>query len=81
VCLSVLTRNESHKKDAKKALQSNKHIIGKYSVLVKMLQNYDFTEDQLERCVEFAIKGIQHNLQDVRNVSYKCMSELYRQMG
>ena len=31
--------------------------------------------------VKFAVKGIQHQLQDVRNVAYKCMSELYRFMG
>jgi len=29
-------------KDAKKNLNSNKHIIGKYSVLLKMLQSFDF---------------------------------------
>lgn len=26
------------------------------------------------------MKGINHNLQDVRNVAYKCMSEVYRFM-
>jgi hypothetical protein len=46
----VLTRNAptggANAKDAKKAMTSNKHIIGKYSVLLKMLQNYNFTKEQ-----------------------------------
>lgn len=33
-------------KDAKKNLASNKHIIGKYSVLLKMLSSFDFTQEQ-----------------------------------
>lgn len=48
VCLASLTRSATHtaSKDAKKNLLSNKHIIGKYSVLLKMLTSFDFTEDQ-----------------------------------
>lgn len=44
VCLSVMTRPPgavtagiSGQKDTKKTVNSNKHIIGKYSVLLKML--------------------------------------------
>ena len=46
-CLQVLTRSTppAASKDAKKSMLSNKHIIGKYSVLLKMLQTFDFNQD------------------------------------
>lgn len=47
-----------------------------------MLQTFEITErDQVKGSVNFALKGIQNNLQDVRTVAYKCMSELYRLVG
>jgi hypothetical protein len=49
LCLNVMMRNptaSANPKDAKKTMLSNKHIIGKYSVLYKMLQNYEFTGEQ-----------------------------------
>lgn len=50
-CLSVIVRpavsfgSAKDNKDAKKNMASNKHIIGKYSILMKMLQNYEFNQD------------------------------------
>ena len=45
--LNVMTRPvpTTATKDAKKTVLSNKHIIGKYSLLLKMLQEYDFSEE------------------------------------
>lgn len=63
-------------------MQSNKHVIGRYQVLLKILQAFEIEErDLLRNCVVFALKGIQHNLQDVRTLAYRCMSELYRLIG
>ena len=44
--LNVMTRPvaPTASKDAKKTMMSNKHIIGKYSVLLKMLQEYEFSD-------------------------------------
>lgn len=69
------------KKD-KKTMQSNKHIQGRYQALLRILSQFEVREPSLVKgAVAFALKGIQHNLQDVRNVAYKCMSELYRLVG
>jgi hypothetical protein len=45
---------------AKKTMSSNKHIIGKYSVLLKMLQEFDFTPEQCQTACKFVLKGVQH---------------------
>jgi hypothetical protein len=47
VCLNNLIRPAppAGSKDAKKNILSNKHIIGKYSVLLKMLQSFDFNQE------------------------------------
>jgi hypothetical protein len=51
-------------------------------VLQRILSSYDVKDKELIKgCVQFSLKGIQHNLQDVRNVAYRCMSELYRLVG
>lgn len=69
------------KKD-KKSMQSNKHIQGRYQALLRILSQFEVRDPSLVKgAVAFALKGIQHNLQDVRNVAYKCMSELYRLVG
>lgn len=83
VVLQILTRppGSGAAKDNKKNMMSNKHIIGKYSVLLRMLQAVEFNPEQLRSSVQFSLKGIQHNLQDIRNVAYKCMTEIYRSMG
>jgi hypothetical protein len=31
--------------------------------------------------LSFSLKGVEHNLQDVRNLAYKCIIELYKQVG
>ena len=85
-CFNVLFRSgpDPSKKEGaqKKSVNSNKHVIGRYQVLLRMLQSFDITENGMVKdCVAFSLKGIQNNLQDVRNVAYKCMSELYRLVG
>jgi hypothetical protein len=51
-------------------------------VLLKALQSYTITDKGLVReVVSYCVKAIQHNLQDVRIVANKCMTELYRIVG
>jgi hypothetical protein len=85
-CLSMLYRstapNPQDSKKDKKTMQSNKHIQGRYQALLRILSQFEVKDPSLVKgAVAFALKGIQHNLQDVRNVAYKCMSELYRLVG
>jgi hypothetical protein len=46
-CLNVLARPAptATSKDAKKAMLSNKHVVGKYGVMLKMLQSGDIGEE------------------------------------
>jgi hypothetical protein len=84
-CLNMLYRSTNPPQDGKKdkkTMQSNKHIQGRYQALLRILSQFEVKEPSLVKgAVGFALKGIQHNLQDVRNVAYKCMSELYRLVG
>lgn len=51
-------------------------------MILKILQSFDVKDDNLlKSCVAYSLKGIQHNVQDIRNVAYKCMTELYRLVG
>jgi hypothetical protein len=52
-------------------------------VLLKVLQQFDLGGERelTKACVTYCLKGVQHNLQDVRTLAYKCMSELYRIVG
>ncbi len=78
---STAPNPQDSKKD-KKTMQSNKHIQGRYQALLRILSQFEVKDPSLVKgAVAFALKGIQHNLQDVRNVAYKCMSELYRLVG
>lgn len=62
-------------------MAGNKLTIGKYAVLHKILKNNDFERENQQAALKFSLKGVEHNLQDVRNLAYKCIIELYRQMG
>lgn len=86
-CLSILMRttNPTASKDGgppKKSMQSNKHIQGRYSVMQQILATYDIQErDLIRNCVQFALKGVQHSVAEVRTNAYSCMKELYRIVG
>ena len=67
---------------AKKTMNSNKLIIGKYQTLARILGEVpNIPNDLLQKCLPFSNKGLQHALQDVRQPAQRCMVELYRYFG
>lgn len=62
-------------------MAGNKLTIGKYAVLAKILREAPFSKPEQDQALTFSLKGVEHNLQDVRNLAYKCVIELYRQIG
>ncbi len=80
--LKASSTSSSKEGATKKAMQSTKHLVGRQIVILKMLQSYEISDKSLIReLVSYCVKAIQNNLQDVRIVAYKCMSELYRIVG
>ena len=52
---------------AKKTMNSNKLIIGKYQTLARILNEVqNIPEDMLNKSLTFSAKGLAHALQDVR---------------
>ena len=67
---------------AKKTMNSNKLIIGKYQTLARILgEVQNIPNDLLEKCLPYSNKGLQHALQDVRQPAQRCMVELYSYFG
>ena len=84
--ISLLSLTQPPKKveqNAKKSINSNKQIIGKYQTLIRILQDQDLVIEapMHEQILKFSILGVQHALQDVRIVATKCIVELYKVMG
>jgi hypothetical protein len=65
-CIDAILRSAGpapNQKNAKKAMNSNKLIIGKYSTLARILSEVqDIPQDQLQASSKFAGKGLQHAL-------------------
>lgn len=63
-------------------MNSNKLIIGKYLTLQRVLSDSgDIQDDILQLILRFCLKGVQHQLQDVRMPATKCLVELYKRIG
>lgn len=64
-------------------MNSNKQVIGKYNLLHKILADPDCQIDQAmyQTCLKFAVTGVQHPIQDVRQSATKCIVELYKNLG
>ena len=70
------------KPGAKKAMNSNKLIIGRYQTLARILSEVpDIPQDQLYKSLDFSGQGLAHALQDVRQPAQRCIVELYRFIG
>ena len=85
LCLGYIMRSApptNASATAKKTMNSNKQIIGKYQVLHRILGEVDNLSDgQLEQSLKFTLKGLTHALQDVRQPATRCMVELYKLIG
>ena len=69
-------------KTTKKAMNSNKLIIGKYQTLARILSEApNIPQDQLYVSLDYSAAGLAHALQDVRQPAQKCIVELYRYLG
>ena len=69
-------------KTTKKAMNSNKLIIGRYQTLARILSEVpNIPEDQLYVSLDYSAAGLAHALQDVRQPAQKCIVELYRYLG
>ena len=66
MCVDAVIRNQvkpTAKEGAKKAMNSNKLIIGKYQILSRILgESQDIPDQQLQSSLTFAGKGMQHAL-------------------
>lgn len=69
-------------KNAKKAMNSNKLIIGRYQSLARILAEIpNLGPDDLQLALDFAGSGLSHALQDVRQPAQRCIVELYKYLG
>lgn len=51
------------KENGKKNMQSNKHIVGRYQALLRILTSFELKDrEHIKGSVQFSLKGIQHNL-------------------
>ena len=69
-------------KNAKKTMNSNKLIIGRYQTLARILGEIPgILPEDLQNSLDFAGQGLKHALQDVRQPAQKCIVELYKYLG
>ena len=87
VCISNIVSHGSKApaagpKNAKKTMNSNKLIIGRYQTLARILAEIPgIQQEHLHSSLDFAGQGLIHALQDVRQPAQKCIVELYKYLG